>query len=127
MAPGHPVPAEAADESAASFGALLRTHRDTARLTQSELAARAGLGVRTVRDLEHGRAARPQRTTVELLATALGLVGEALAEFHAAARGQAHPAPPPPGPRSTCPRRRSCTAGPTRSTRWWRTWPPSPG
>ena len=41
MAPGHPVPAEAADESAASFGALLRTHRDTARLTQSELAARA--------------------------------------------------------------------------------------
>ncbi|MEV4413527.1 helix-turn-helix domain-containing protein [Catellatospora sp. NPDC049609] len=91
MAPGHPVPAEAADESAASFSALLRAHRDTARLTQSELAARAGLGVRTVRDLEHGRAARPQRSTVELLAGALGLVGEALAEFHAAARGQALP------------------------------------
>ncbi len=98
MAPGHPVPAEAADDSAASFGALLRTHRDAARLTQSELAARAGLGVRTVRDLEHGRAARPQRTTVELLAGALGLVGDALAEFHAAARGQALPPPVPARP-----------------------------
>ncbi|WP_144119863.1 ATP-binding protein [Catellatospora sichuanensis] len=89
MAPGHPVPAEAADASAASFSALLRAHRDATRLTQSELAARAGLGVRTVRDLEHGRAARPQRSTVELLVGALSLTGDAAAEFHLAARGQA--------------------------------------
>ena len=39
--------------------------------------ARAGVGVRTVRDLERGRSARPQRTTVELLAGALGLAGPA--------------------------------------------------
>lgn len=99
MAPGHPAPAEAAGDPAASFSALLRAHRDVARLTQSELAVRAGIGVRTVRDLEHGRAARPQRSTVELLATALGLTGDALAEFHTAARGQT--GPPAPAPRST--------------------------
>ncbi|GHJ46632.1 XRE family transcriptional regulator [Catellatospora sp. TT07R-123] len=108
MTPGQSGPAEpvgttraepeSADE-AATFGALLRAHRHAARLTQSELAARSGLGIRTVRDLEHGRAARPQRTTVELLATALGLTGRAVTDFFAAARGHGPqpPAPPRPG------------------------------
>jgi transcriptional regulator with XRE-family HTH domain len=70
------------------FGAVLRSHRLDAGLTQEELAAGAGIGVRTVRDLERGRASRPQRTTVELLAAALGLTGAARAAFAAAARGR---------------------------------------
>ncbi|GAA2680683.1 helix-turn-helix domain-containing protein [Actinoplanes palleronii] len=70
------------------FGAVLRDHRRRAGLTQEELAARAAIGVRTVRDLEHGRASRPQRTTAELLAQALGLSGSDQAAFLAAARGR---------------------------------------
>ncbi|WP_328851101.1 helix-turn-helix domain-containing protein [Micromonospora globbae] len=66
---------------------LLRGHRLAAGLTQAELATRAGVGVRTVRDLERGRSSRPQRTTVELLAGALGLAGAARSVFLAAARG----------------------------------------
>lgn len=65
---------------------LLRGHRLAAGLTQAELATRAGVGVRTVRDLERGRAARPQRTTVDLLADALGLAGADRQAFLAAAR-----------------------------------------
>ncbi|MFC4019559.1 ATP-binding protein [Micromonospora sp. GCM10011542] len=68
---------------------LLRGHRRAAGLTQAELAARAGVGVRTVRDLERGRSVRPQRTTVELLAGALDLTGATRAAFLAAARGPA--------------------------------------
>ncbi|MEU8259622.1 helix-turn-helix domain-containing protein [Micromonospora sp. NPDC048999] len=73
---------------------LLRGHRLAAGLTQAELAGRAGVGVRTVRDLERGRSARPQRTTVDLLADALGLAGDARQAFRAAAR----PAPVVPRP-----------------------------
>ncbi|WP_433265517.1 ATP-binding protein [Micromonospora vinacea] len=74
---------------------LLRGHRRAAGLTQAELASRAGVGVRTVRDLERGRSIRPQRTTVELLAGALALTGTSRAAFLAAARGTgAEPTPP---------------------------------
>jgi predicted ATPase/DNA-binding XRE family transcriptional regulator len=66
---------------------LLRDGRRAAGLTQQELAARAGVGVRTVRELERGRATRPQRSTVELLADALGLAGPARDRFIAASRG----------------------------------------
>jgi predicted ATPase/DNA-binding XRE family transcriptional regulator len=88
------------------FDGLLRSRRRAAGLTQAELAARAGVGVRTVRDLERGRANRPQRTTVELLATALGLSGDDRAAFVAAARrpGPGEPAAAETGPAPT-PRR----------------------
>ncbi|WBB78285.1 helix-turn-helix domain-containing protein [Micromonospora sp. WMMD882] len=74
--------------SRAGLSALLRGHRLAAGLTQAELAARAGIGVRTVRDLERGRASRPQRTTVDLLADALDLTGAIRRTFLAAARGR---------------------------------------
>ncbi|MGC9666955.1 ATP-binding protein [Planosporangium sp. 12N6] len=70
------------------FGAVLRAHRRAAGLTQQELAARARVGVRTVRELERGRSTRPQRGTVDLLADALGLTGAARTRFVATARGR---------------------------------------
>jgi predicted ATPase/transcriptional regulator with XRE-family HTH domain len=85
-----------ADQDGPGFDAVLRSYRLRAKLTQDELAARAGVGVRTVRDLERGRASRPQRTTVELLAAALGLAGADRLAFLAAARGQTAGAAPPP-------------------------------
>src|SRR4051812_16612428 len=57
------------------FAAALRASRLARGLTQDELAARSGLGVRTLRELERGRVARPQRNTLSLLADALNLNG----------------------------------------------------
>jgi predicted ATPase/transcriptional regulator with XRE-family HTH domain len=85
---------------AATFDVLLRARRRALGLTQSELAARAGIGVRTVRDLERGRASRPQRTTVHLLANALGLTGAKRMEFLALARRQGGPVPGRPATRA---------------------------
>jgi predicted ATPase/DNA-binding XRE family transcriptional regulator len=67
---------------------LLRELRRAAGLTQEELAQGARVGVRTLRDLETGRAVRPQRSTVDLLASALGLEGAERERFVAAARGR---------------------------------------
>nr|WP_305788521.1 helix-turn-helix domain-containing protein [Actinoplanes lichenis] len=77
-----------ADQEGPGFDAVLRSYRLRAKLTQEELAARAAVGVRTVRDLERGRASRPQRSTVELLAAALGLAGADRLAFLAASRGR---------------------------------------
>jgi transcriptional regulator with XRE-family HTH domain len=79
--------------------ALLRALRRRAGLSQERLAEIASVHVRTVRGLETGRIARPRRTTIELLAQALGLdVGGQLGllaawGLHEAAR-PARPAPP---------------------------------
>ncbi|NLU78006.1 XRE family transcriptional regulator [Micromonospora sp. HNM0581] len=96
MAPGHD---RQLGPSHAGLSELLRAHRLAAGATQAELATRAGVGVRTVRELERGRSVRPQRTTVELLAGALGLTGPARATFLAAARGNG-PAAARPGVQS---------------------------
>jgi predicted ATPase/transcriptional regulator with XRE-family HTH domain len=85
-----------AEQAGVGFAALLRAHRRSAGLTQAELAEQAGVGVRTVRDLERGRASRPQRTTVDLLADALELTGRKRIEFVALARGQTAPGGTPP-------------------------------
>lgn len=68
------------------FGASLRRLRTIAGLTQEELAQRAGLGVRTIRDLEHGQVSRPRHSSVQLLADALSLRGRQRHAFMLAAR-----------------------------------------
>jgi predicted ATPase/DNA-binding XRE family transcriptional regulator len=67
-----------------AFGELLRRYRVAAMLTQEELAARAGLSLRAVSDLERGIKSRPHLYTVRLLEEALGLEGTARAAFEAA-------------------------------------------
>ena len=71
-------------QTGASFDELLRDCRLAAGLTQEALAERAGISERNIRALEHG-GTKPQRDTARRLATALGLAGEELDRFLAAA------------------------------------------
>jgi tetratricopeptide (TPR) repeat protein/transcriptional regulator with XRE-family HTH domain len=57
------------------FAEVVRTNRQRLGLTQEELAASAGLGVRTIRKIEAGRVGVPRPATVRLLADAFGLIG----------------------------------------------------
>ncbi len=57
------------------FGDLVRAQRRRLGLTQTELAGRAGLGVRSIRAIECGRAPRPRPETVRVLAEALAQAG----------------------------------------------------
>ncbi|HEX5543451.1 MAG TPA: helix-turn-helix domain-containing protein [Micromonospora sp.] len=84
------------------FGDVLRAWRRRRGVTQQQLADLSTVSVRTIRDLEIGRVARPRRDTLRLICDALGLTGRARADFHAAAtRGEEHAwldestAPPP--------------------------------
>lgn len=67
------------------FGAVLRRHRQSAGLSQLELAARAEISVAAIRDLEQGRSRTPRSASVRALASALGLAGEQAAGFRQAA------------------------------------------
>ncbi len=60
----------------APFGARLRDLRETAGLTQEELAERAGLTAKTISLLERGERKRPYPHTVRSLADALELSEE---------------------------------------------------
>ena len=71
------------------LGGLVRAHRARLRLTQEELAERAGLSVRTLRNLEGGRIRRPYPDTTRRLADALQLTGRHRDQLEAAARGVA--------------------------------------
>jgi predicted ATPase/DNA-binding XRE family transcriptional regulator len=68
------------------FGELLRSHRNSANLTQEDLAGRTSLTPQAIGLLERGERRRPHRHTVGQLAAALGLTGQDLARFEAAAR-----------------------------------------
>ncbi len=69
-----------------TFGDLLRRYRETAHLTQEEVAERAGLTPQAISLLERGERRKPQRYTVRKLAETLQLSPGDRAEFEAAAR-----------------------------------------
>jgi predicted ATPase/DNA-binding XRE family transcriptional regulator len=68
-----------------SFGELLKRYRTAARLTQEELAERAGLSARGVQDLERGLRRSPHPDTMRRLAQALDLTDANRAELLGAA------------------------------------------
>ena len=69
-----------------SFGDLLRRYRDSANLTQEDLAARTGLTPQAIGLLERGKRRRPHSYTVGKLAEGLELTGSERARFESAAR-----------------------------------------
>jgi len=86
-----------AERGPGAFADLLRRHRTATGLSQAELAARSGLSVRAIRDMEHGRSSSPRSRSARLLADALGLAGPGRDELIDAARGR-------PGPGLAAPR-----------------------
>ena len=58
-------------------------------MTREELAARSGLSVRTLADLERGRTSRPYPRSLRALAGALGLSGAAADDLVTSFRGGA--------------------------------------
>ena len=70
-----------------SFGTLLRARRHRAYLSQEQLAARAEVSERTVRNLEADRVRLPRTDTVRLLAEALQLSEPERESWFEAARG----------------------------------------
>ncbi|HZC05459.1 MAG TPA: tetratricopeptide repeat protein [Ktedonobacterales bacterium] len=68
-----------------TFGELLRRYRRSRRLTQAELAERAGISADTISLLERGLTQTPQKATTELLSAALALAPSDAAAFALAA------------------------------------------
>ena len=77
-----------AKTSVMPFAGLLRQLRTEAGLTQEELAGIAGVGARSISDLERGVALTARRDTARRLADALGLAGAARIAFDSVARGR---------------------------------------
>lgn len=69
------------EESRLRFGDQLRQLREGGGLTQEELAERSGVSKETISLIERGQVRRPRKDTVTRLADALGITGEARAEF----------------------------------------------
>jgi len=76
----------------ATFGDLVRRHRIAAGLTQEELAERSGVSPRSISEIERGGGSVPRRSTVELLAGALGLAPGGRAALRAALPARTTPA-----------------------------------
>jgi tetratricopeptide (TPR) repeat protein/transcriptional regulator with XRE-family HTH domain len=77
------------------FGYLVGEHRRRLGLTQEELAARTGVSVRTIRDMEADRRRAPRAASVRLLADAFALQGAQRETFLLAASASAPTAPAP--------------------------------
>jgi DNA-binding SARP family transcriptional activator/tetratricopeptide (TPR) repeat protein len=73
------------DDPAYRFGFLVRAYRREVGLTQRELAARAGLSVAALRDLEQSRRHRPRPHSLAALGSALGLDPDQAASLASAA------------------------------------------
>ncbi|MEO8511086.1 MAG: helix-turn-helix domain-containing protein [Chloroflexota bacterium] len=69
------------DGGRGTFGNRLRRYRETAGLTQDELAEYAGLTAKGISALERGARRRPYPNTVRAIADALGLSAEERAAF----------------------------------------------
>ena len=116
-----------------SFGALVRECRHQAFLSQEQLAERAELSERTVRNLEAERVLSPRAETVRLLADALELSGPERAGWFAAARGLDHrPTVPAAGgpvqlPGGVPARRPGDAPGWGTGNQRWRRWCPAAG
>ncbi|GAB2921838.1 XRE family transcriptional regulator [Micromonospora polyrhachis] len=83
-----------------AFGSALRVLRERARLTQEQLAERAGLSTNAISALERGARRRPYPSTIRALAEALGLSAEERVELERVMRGRAvtrRPEPPSDG------------------------------
>lgn len=68
------------------LGALLRSHRIMAGLSQQALAEASGVSVRAISNIERARTARPYGSSIRLLADALGLPDGAREELLRASR-----------------------------------------
>jgi tetratricopeptide (TPR) repeat protein/transcriptional regulator with XRE-family HTH domain len=79
----------------APVGARLGAWRQRALLTQEQLADRAGVSVRTIRQLEGGQVHHPRSDTLRRLADALGLTEEERAALATAVGGTGALAPMP--------------------------------
>src|SRR5262249_19788943 len=88
-------------------GAGLRAQRERLLLTQEELAARSGVDVRTIRDIETGWTARPRPSPARLLAAAL-----------TGPQKEAAPAPRRSTSRPPAPCRPTCRTSPAGSPSW---------
>ncbi|WP_344447385.1 helix-turn-helix transcriptional regulator, partial [Kitasatospora nipponensis] len=93
--------------TASEFGRQLMARGRAAGLTQSELAARSGVSVRAISELETGRSRAPQRRSAQALAAALALLpADREVLLRAAVAGRSRPrrtdpartAPTPPEP-----------------------------
>ncbi|OLT11304.1 hypothetical protein BJF78_27320 [Pseudonocardia sp. CNS-139] len=82
------------NEDWSAVGAAIQTRLDEQGLTMTELAARSGVSLTTVRELVHVLSTRRRQPRVlASLSTALGWPDDHLA---AVLRGRAQPEPPPP-------------------------------
>jgi len=101
--------------SPAPLAALIRRRRVYARLTQEELAEKAGISVRTISDIERGLRRFVYQDTAERLADALDVAKAEREDFISAARGRVETSEPGiyPGPGGIQPGRNRLPVPPT--------------
>lgn len=75
------------------LGALVRAYRHESGLTQQELAAKAGLSVAALRDIEQSRRRRPRSSSLHALADALNLDHAQTARLASVGRDQTGQSP----------------------------------